>query len=177
MRNSLVAVDSSLLDIEPGSKAMPMKQGVRWKMDRSSIFTTESVFALRSKLGKVLTETQADIEGCLLASLSPDQLVVTFDRERDVDTAALLKWRGEQNFYANFDKIRDWKEQFPEMNSSYGKLSLSKLSESNMKSLWDATPDWFRPADATEEKSIQGFGQPADAEKRMMQPLLEPDEQ
>ena len=65
LRNSLVALDGSLLDIEPGSKAMAMKQGVRWEMDRSSIYTTESVFALRSKLGKVLTETQADVKNCL----------------------------------------------------------------------------------------------------------------
>jgi hypothetical protein len=176
MRNSLVALDGSLLDIEPGAKAMSMKQGVSWTMHRSSIFTTESVFALRSKLGKVLTETQAEVEGCLMASLVPDQLVVTFDRERDVDVATLLKWNGTQNFYANFDKIRDWKEQFPEVNSSYGKLSLGKLNESNMKALWDATPEWFRPADAAEEKSVQGFGQSAEAEKRMMQPLLEPEE-
>lgn len=174
LRNSLVALDGSLLDIEPGSKAMSMKQGVRWEMDHSSIFTTESVFALRSKLGKVLTETQADVKNCLLASLIPEQLVVNFDR--DVDMGVYLKWRGEQNYYANFDKLRDWKEQFPEPTSNYGKFSLGKLTENNMKSLWDATPDWFRPTDAAEEKSIQGIGQPADAEKRMMQPILEPDE-
>ena len=174
MKKSLVTLDGSLLDIEAGSKSMPMSQGVRWDMERSSIFTTDSVFALRSKFGSVLTETHADVRGCLLASLATEPLapVITLDRELDFD--ALVKWKGQQNFYANFDKLRDWKDR--ETNMEYGRLTLPKLTQANQKALWEATPAWFKPTDPDEERVIRDFGQPADSEKRMMQPLTEPEE-
>ena len=66
LKNSLVALDGSLLDVEAGAKSMPMTQGVRWDIERSSLFTTDAIFALRSRLGKVLTETHADVRGSLL---------------------------------------------------------------------------------------------------------------
>ena len=56
---------SKASDINAGSKSMSMDQGVKWTMERSSIFTTESLFALRSMSGTVLTETHAKIKGCL----------------------------------------------------------------------------------------------------------------
>lgn len=173
LKNSLVALDGSLLEIEAGNKTMPMTQGVHWKMERSSIFTTDSLFALRARVGKMLTETNATVEGCVLASLAldPAMPVVTLDREFEI--ANFVKWKGEQNFYANFDRLRDWKDQYPEQRSDYSKLALPRLTEKNLHSLWEAVPDWFKAGDAAEERLLQGFGQPGDSEKRMMIPLAE----
>jgi hypothetical protein len=37
------------------------------------------------------------------------------------------------------------------------------------QTLWDATPEWFRPAE-TELKMIDGLGVPAEIEKRFVPP-------
>jgi serine/threonine protein kinase len=173
MENSLVALDGSLLDIKAAAKPMPMNQGVYWKMKRSSIFTTDSVFALRYKFGDVLTETNADVESCLLGSLRPGKSVVNL--EGDLDIREKLKWKGERNFYADFDKPNEWRDKF-ETKSELGALTLPKLTDKNLQTLWDAMPDWFKPADAEQERVILGFGQSAEAEKRSLQSLTEPDE-
>jgi hypothetical protein len=175
VKNSLVALDGSLLDIRAANKVMPMNQGVRWKMERSSVFTTESVFTLHSKAGKGLTETLADIEGCLLVSLAPRQPVVELGLP-DEPIEKYLKWDGRQNFYANFDKdsIRDWKEQYKEMNSHYKGFTFADFKDEKLQKLWDATPDWFRPIDA-EVMGLSEFGLPAAIEKRMMPPSSKSD--
>jgi hypothetical protein len=175
MKNSLVALDGSLLDIDAKDKNMPMGQGVRWKMERTSVFTTDSIFALRSKTGVGLTKTQADIDGCLFVSLLPEKPIVLLDMKNG-DLDKFLDWRGEQNFYANFDKenVRAWKDLFSETDAKadFGKLALPKLklSDENRQPLWEAELDWFKPAEA-DQKRVESFGLPADAERTLMQLL------
>jgi serine/threonine protein kinase len=189
MTNSLVVLDGSLLDIAAATKTMPMSEGVQWKMDRSSIFTKESLFALHSKTGTVLTETHAKIKDCLLVPLAPDQAVVLLEMSRDVKLSAYLKWDCEHNYYANFeiDKLREWKDHVPEMimdgadagpldgRSNSGKISFPKLTDEARQRLWDATPDMFKPTDPELQRRISGFGLPLESEQRMMQPAR-PDE-
>jgi serine/threonine protein kinase len=176
MTNSLIVLDGSLLDIEAANKAMPMDQG-RWNMAKSSVYTKDSVFALRTKNGKGLTKTHAEIKGSLLASLAPDQAVPLVLLDKDDKLGNFLDWTGEQNFYANFDHLRDdmrdWKDQFRETKSEYSKLTFPQLTEKMLGTLWDASPDWFIPLE-TEQKSIIGFGRPADSEIRPAPP--NPDE-
>ena len=168
VRNSLVALDGSLLDITAADKALALDQGVRWKMERSSIFTTDSIFALRCMTGVGLTRTEADIKGCLLVSLLPEKPVVLLDMKNS-ELGKYLDWRGEQNFYANFDqdRVREWKDLFGETRE-FGKLGLPRLSDQNRQVLWDAELDWFRSA---EPERIQGAGLPADAEKKLQELL------
>jgi len=181
MTNSLVALDGSLLYIAAASKTMPMSEGVQWKMDRSSIFTKESLFALHSKSGTMLTETHAKIKDCLLVPLAADQDVVLLDMSRDVKLSAYLKWDCEHNYYANFeiDKLREWKDKVPEMimdgsetgpldgRSISGKISFPKLTDEARQRLWDVTPDMFKPTDAELLRRISGFGLPLESEQRM----------
>jgi serine/threonine protein kinase len=173
MTNSLVALDGSLLNIEAASKTMPMTQGVNWKMERSSIFTTVPVFALNSKPGTVLTETHAKIKDCLLASLGSDQDVVSPDMDK---LSKYLKWECEHNYYANFDKdkLRDWQGKVPEVITDYGKVTFPKLSDEAKRTLWDATPEMFKPADPEQERLIREFGLPLDSEQRLEQRLMPP---
>jgi hypothetical protein len=171
--NSLIALDGSLLDVDASSKAMAMSQGVQWKMDRSSIFTTEPLFALHAKTGTMLTETNAKIKDCLLAALAlnGDQDVVWLDTSREAKLGAYLKWDGEHNFYANFDKdkLREWKDKIPEVITDFGKLTFSpKLGEDAKRPpLWEATPDLFKPIEADQER-LNGFGLPPESEKRLL---------
>ncbi len=169
MKDSLVTLDGSLLDIRAANKAMPMNQGVRWKMERSSVFTTQSIFALKSPAGKGLTITHADIEGCLFASLALKQPIVELGVEEPLEK--YLKWKGEQNFYANYDKdsVDDWRRQAWEMKSDYGRLTFAELKDEMIQKLWDATPDWFKPIDGEAER-LSEYGVPAVVEKRMMPP-------
>src|SRR5205807_7364749 len=44
MKNSLVALHGSLLEIHAANKEMPMSQGVAWKMTKSSIFSADAAF-------------------------------------------------------------------------------------------------------------------------------------
>jgi serine/threonine protein kinase len=172
LKNSLVALEGSLLDVQAGGKAVPMSQGVRWKMERSSIYTTDSLFALRSPAGKGLTRTQAEVDGCLFWSLTPDKPVVAFHTITDEQLPTFLEWRGEQNFFANFDadNIREWKEQFKEMKSVYSTLKFSDSKDDLISKLSDATPEWFRPP-LVEMERVTGFGVPVDIEKRMLPAL------
>lgn len=174
MKNSLVALDGSLLDITAADKAMAMEQGVRWKMERSSVFTTDSIFALRCMTGVGLTKTEADIKGCLFVSLLPERPVVLLDMKNS-DLGEYLGWKGEQNYYANFDKdkVSEWKSLFSETRASetkaeFGKVGLPKLNDENRQLLWDAELDWFRPG---EPERIQGFGLPADSAEKLKQLL------
>lgn len=176
MQSSLVALEGSILDIEPGNKAMPMSQGVRWKIERSSIYTTEPVIALHARTSKGLTETQADVRGCLFVSLAPKQPVVSL--EIDDMLEKYLKWRGEQNFYANYDKdkMRDWKETFPETGAEFGSVNFPDLKEEMIQRLWNVTPEALRPSE-TDMESLAEFGVPAAVEKRLLPtPPPEPEE-
>ena len=164
MTNSLVALDGSLLHIDAGIKSMPMNQGVHWKMNRSSIFTTDPIFTFHSKAGTTLTETHAEITYCLLASLSPERDVVEIFR--DDKLSKYLRWECEHNYYANFDadKLRDWKERFPEMASDSGKVTFPKLSDEAKRALWDATQDVFTPADP---EQVKEYGSRLKSEQRI----------
>ncbi len=178
MKNSLVALDGSLLDVMAADKAMAMAQGVRWKMDRSSVFTTD--FDLRPALqggGVGLTKTLADIDGCLFVSLKTEKPMVLLDMAKNTELDKYLEWKGDQNFYANFDKdkVREWKDLFTEPKADFGKIGLPKLTDDNLQSLWDAEPDWLKPGDAVELERIGGFGLPAESEKKLLQ-LLSPDD-
>jgi len=177
MKNTLVALDGSLLDLQAGAKPMPMSQGVRWKMERSSIYTSDSLFVLHSRGGKGLTKMQAELDGCLLWSLSPEKAIAIHDMTDKIDEQlpTYLDWRGEQNFYANFDaeKVRDWKEQFKETKSEYARTRFADIKDEIIPKLWDATPEWFRPAQMDIER-MAGFGIPLDIEKRLMPTKEEP---
>lgn len=177
LSKSLVALDGSLLDVDAGAKEMPMDQGVHWTMTRTSVFTKKSLFALRSQGAKGLTRTYADITGCLLTSLAPDQSVGVVEINKDDKPGKFLEWKGKANFYANFDNMRDnmreWREQVSELDSKDGKLTI-KLSEDAMQALWDATPDMLKAMDPEQERMIDGYGMPPDAEKRLMQAPPEP---
>ena len=165
VKDSLIVLKGSLLDIQAANKNMSMfmDQGVHWKMVRSSIFTTKSIFALKST-GKGLTKTLAEkIEGCLLVALTPDQPVVLL--EKDDDLKAYLDWKGEQNFYAQFEK--DWKDQYPETKSVYEKITFPKLDDEALQSLWDVTPELLRPAEADQER-LRDFGIPPEVEQRLL---------
>jgi serine/threonine protein kinase len=172
MKNSLVALDGSLLDVTASDKAMAMEQGVRWKMEHTSVFTTDSIFALRSMTGVGLTKTEADIRGCLFVSLLPERPVVLLDMKNNSELNKYLDWRGEQNFYANFDKdkVTEWKDLFRE-TKDFGKLGLPRLSDENRQPLWDAELDWFTPGEQDEQMRIRNFGLPDDAKKTLMQLL------
>ncbi|HZZ78121.1 MAG TPA: hypothetical protein VFE62_06365, partial [Gemmataceae bacterium] len=173
MKNSLVVLDGSLLDVTASDKAaMRPQDGVRWKMERTSAFTTDSIFALRSRTANGLARTDADVKGCLLVSLRPERPIVLLDMKTG-DLERYLKWEGDQNSYANFDKdnVDAWKNLFGGANADFGKITLPRLTEKNMQSLWDAEPDWLRPTDQTELDRIQNVGIPADIEMKLLQPL------
>jgi hypothetical protein len=173
---SLVAVKGSLLDIRAASKPMPMSEGVTWKMDKSSVFTTESIFALRAEADTVLTKTHAKFRDCLLASLVPDQPLVLLQTPREEKMKDYLVWDCDQNFYANFEmaKVREWQDQFKEPASKYESLMISpKL---NLAELWKATPDWFRPTDPEQQDRISNFGMQPEWEKSFVPPPLKTDE-
>ncbi len=192
LTNSLVVLDGSLLDIDASPKEMPMDQGVHWKMTGTSVFSRKSLFALHAPTSKALTRTHAEIKGCLLASLALDQSVPIIALPPNVEDNKFRKyveWKGERNFYANFDtqgnNLRDWKDKVievwkekkvAEMESDFGTLT-TKLTEDNMQALWDATPDMLKPMDAEQERMINGFGMPPELEKRLLPPpaLPEPD--
>jgi hypothetical protein len=161
IEDSLIALAGQLLDTEAINKAMPMdKAMMTWKMTRSTFVTTESAFALRSKTGKGLAKTEVKLEGCLLAGLTPEEPIATLElnNNREDNVGDYLVWEGnKQNFYANFDKMRDWKEQFHELNSEYDKLAFSRLTDEVKQNLWVATPDLFRPADP-ELGRLKGYG-------------------
>ncbi|MBI2806514.1 MAG: serine/threonine protein kinase [Planctomycetes bacterium] len=170
VKNSLVVLDGALLDITAANKAMPMNLGVRWKMDHSTIYTADSIFCLKSMTEKGLTETIAEIDSCLFGSLAADKPIVLLRTETGDDLNTFLKWKGNQNYFANFDefKIRTWKDQDRETNSSFGKLTLPNLSDENRQILWDATPEWFRPT-AEEMKALTpNVGIPPEIEKNFI---------
>jgi serine/threonine protein kinase len=175
VKHSLVALDGSLLKVEAAGKPMAKNQGVRWTMDRSSIFTTESLFALRSKTGKVLTETEAKMSHCLLVSLELDQPVVLLEKAINGDLAKYLKWTGEENYYANFSDQRRYQEDPAEQKSEVGKLNFPKLDNENRPVLWDALPEWFTPAES-ERRVIADFGLPLETRNRLRPALPSPDE-
>ena len=170
LKNSLVALDGSLLDVIATDKMMPMSApGVRWKMERTSVITTDSIFALRSKTGLGLTKTQASADGCLFVSLKPETPMVLLDMTKSADLADYLDWngwKGDPNFYANHDnqRVREWKDLFTETKADFAKLGLLSLGEKVQK-LWESEPGWFKPSDADELKRIQNFGIPAETEK------------
>ncbi|MBI1830300.1 MAG: serine/threonine protein kinase, partial [Planctomycetes bacterium] len=159
VKNSVIALDGSLLDIHASSKPMPMSEGVTWDMERSSIFTSESLFKLSVEPGTVLTTTTAQIRDCLLASLVSERPVV--EMPMDENARKCLKWECAHNFYANFDKdkLKDWKSEFSELRSEIGTLTIApKLAD-----LWDAAPTALRPTDPEQIDRIADYGRPEDA--------------
>jgi hypothetical protein len=177
VKNSLIALDGSLLNIETAAKPMPMSQGVQWKMERSSIFTSDSLFAFQSsKSGKVLTKSDARISRCLLVSLDPEKPVVQLDRTISADLGKYLSWENcNENYFANFSDLRRWKEDYFEQKSEYGKLTFPKLDGENRRTLWDALPDWFVPMES-EMNNIADFGLPTDMRNRL-KPMPTPPEE
>lgn len=170
MRNSLAVLDGALLNVNAADKALAMDQGVRWRMERTSAFVTDSLFALRSMTGMGLARTEADVRGCFFGSLQPDRPVVLLDMKSS-DLEKYLDWKGEGNFYANFDKdaVREWKNLFSEARE-FGKIAFPKLTDERRQALWDAEPDWFRPDQADLER-VQNFGLPAESAMKLMQLL------
>lgn len=174
VRQSLIALAGSLLDIHAANKVTPLDQGVHWRMDQSSVFTTDSVFALRSsQTGKGLSRTTVKLEGCLLAALTPEQKLVDATKEDDI--ATYLDWKCEQNFYAGFHKVRDWGDEHPESKSRHFSsiLMFPKVDEQAIQALWDATPEWFQPSELDQER-LTGFGLPP--ELRLLPAPLKSDE-
>lgn len=168
---SLIALDGSLLDITAATKAMPMAEGVTWEMDRSSVYTTEALFALHAEENTVLTQNVAKIDHCLLAALVPEQSVVLPAMPRPEKLRQYLKWECEQNFYANFPaaKLQDWKVDFPEPTSKSGKLTMSpKLVDESKPPLWDALPDWFKANEPDDR--LDGIGLPMESLKMLLPP-------
>lgn len=172
VKNSVIALNGSLLDIHANSKPMPMSEGVTWEMDRSSIFTSESLFRLRAEdPDTVLTTTHAAIRDCLLTSLVPERPIV--EMPIDENFKKCLKWDCSHNFYANFDKdkLKDWKNEFSELRSEYEKLTISaKLAD-----LWDMPPAALRPTDAEQLDRISDFGRPENADPLLL-PMRVPEE-
>jgi hypothetical protein len=69
--------------------------------------------------------------------------------------------------------VREWKDRDADGKSEIGTLSFPKFEDKTyLQRLWDATPDWFRPA-AVEQERISGFGVPPDIEKRLLPPDTE----
>jgi serine/threonine protein kinase len=161
VEDSLIAIAGQLLDIEASNKPMSIdKAMMSWKMTRSSFFTTESAFSLRSKTGKGLAKTDVKLEGCLLAGLTPEEPIASLmlNDVREDTIGDYLTWESnKQNFYANFDKTRDWKELFPELNSEYDKLAFPKITDEVKQNLWDAVPGYFKATDA-ELGRLKGYG-------------------
>jgi hypothetical protein len=161
VEDSLIALAGQLLDTEASNKPMPTdKAMMSWKMTRSSFFTTESAFSLRAKTGKGLAKTDVKLEGCLLAGLTPDEPIASLmlNDTREDTFGELLSWEGnKQNYYANFNRTLDWKEQFPEMNSEYDKLVFPKITDEVKQNLWDAVPGYFKATDA-ELGRLKGYG-------------------
>jgi hypothetical protein len=177
VKNSLIALQGSLLDIEAASRAMAMGDGVTWRMERSSIIAGDSLFAFRINAGKVLTETKADVEDCLLATFSNGTPAAQhiIDGIRSEELGKVFSWRGRHNYFANFEMqdVREWKDRDADGKSEIGTLSFPKFEDKTyLQRLWDATPDWFRPA-AVEQERISGFGVPPDIEKRLLPPDTE----
>lgn len=168
VKSSFIALDGSLLDIESANKPMPMDEGVRWKMSKSSVFVTDSLFALRSKSnGKGLSETHVDVDNCLLVSNAPEQQpIVNLDTEGTISLEKLFKWRGEKNYFANFEaaSVIEWKTFFePTLES--GTLTFPKLNDEQLKTLWEATPEWFAYTE-----TINGFGIPPQISSKLLAP-------
>ena len=161
VEDSLIALAGQLLDTEASGKPMPTDKAImNWKMTRSSFFTTESAFSLRAKTGKGLAKTDVKLEGCLLASLAPDEPIASLmlNDVREDNVADYLSWEGnKQNFYANFERMRDWKELFPELNTEYDKLAFPKITDEVKQNLWDAAPGLFKATDA-ELGRLKGYG-------------------
>ncbi len=166
VKNSLIALDGSLLDIESANKQMPMDEGVRWKMSKTSVFVTESLFAMRSKsAGKGLSESQVDADNCLLVSIASEQQpIVLLATERTINLEKLLKWRGDKNYFANFDpnSVSEWRTIY-EPSMTAGTLTFPKLSDELVKTIWESTPDWF-----VQSESIANFGVPTPIITRLL---------
>jgi hypothetical protein len=177
MKNSLVVLDGSLLDVMANDKPNRQQDGVRWKMERTSAFTTDSIFALRSRTNNGLAKTEADVRSCLLVSLRPERPIVFLDMKTG-ELDHYLKWTGEQNFFANFDKdnVDVWQSLFGGAKTEFGKIGMPKLTEKNMQALWDADPDWLKPTDPIEVERIQNVGIPAEIESKLLQPLVDTEE-
>jgi serine/threonine protein kinase len=161
VEDSLIVLAGQLLDTEASNKPMPTdKAMMSWKMTRSSFFTLESAFSLRSRSGKGLAKTEVKLEGCLLAALTPEEPITSLmlNDTREDNVGDFLSCEGnKQNFYANFNRMLDWKEQFPELNSEYDKLVFPKITDEVKQNLWDAVPGYFKATDA-ELGRLKGYG-------------------
>ena len=114
-----------------------------------------------------MTKTHAEIAHCLLWSLGPDRPLVklSISDRTDEPFDKYVEWSGSNNFYANFDtdKMKDWRDQYPEPTSSSGKMRFSEPRDDMVQKLWESIPEWFRPSEP-----MNGMGVPADVEKRLM---------
>ena len=161
VEDSLIALAGQLMDTDATNKPMPTDKALMsWKMTRSSFFTTESAFSLRSKGGKGLAKTDIRLEGCLLTGLTPEEPIVSLmlNDTREDSFGEYLSCEGNrQNFYANFHQMSGWKEQSRELNSEYDKLVFPKITDEVKQNLWDAEPCFFKAADA-ELGRLKGYG-------------------
>jgi hypothetical protein len=179
VKHSLIALSGLLLDINATKQEMGREQGVHWKMERSSVFTSESLFALRAN-GKGLTTTHAEIEGSLMVALppAPEQLVQFPEMMTE---EKYLEWKGKQNCYAGFKILAEWQRKYEEVKSHYLSLTLPKFEETEkadnaLINLWQATPEWFKPSDPEQERLINGFGVPAEIEQRWLASPMKSDD-
>ena len=154
VKRSLIALAGQLLDVQAANKMMPMdKTMISWRMDGSSVCLRPSRLSLwRSETSKGLAKTGSKMDGCLLASLMPDQPIafVELNKNREESFDEYLVLEGKQTFYASFLK-RDWTA------AEYDKLVFPKLDDIK-HTLWDATPNLFKPATPEQEQRIAGFG-------------------
>jgi hypothetical protein len=168
MDNSLVALTGALLSVQGAAEDVPMDRGVRAQLSRVSAFARDAAFALRpAKNGKGLTRTQIVARDCLLVALDPARTMIYLEAAGlpgEDQVNKFLGWKGERNWYANYDKILDqeqpdgammmgtmqieaarWKELAGEPQSRSGRLAFPvQFSDAPLS---QAVPEMFRLPD------------------------------
>jgi serine/threonine protein kinase len=163
---SLIALDGSVLDIDAGTKEMPLDEGVQWNMMRSTVLAKKSIFNLRAGASKGLTVTRAKVRDCLLAALTTEAAppVVALDKG---ELKKYLSWDGGHNFYGNFfdpqgDDLVEWKQQVTEVDPKVGKITFSPKLDEGLQALREPAADLFKPAE------IAGFGMPPEMQRAFL---------
>jgi serine/threonine protein kinase len=162
MRNSLVALSGSLVDVdvrseEPGAELA----GPLVELDHASIFSREPVFTLSTtRTGKVLGTTHVKCQNSVLGALAKRPLVYLKASEvmSEQQLGKYLEWDGKQNLYVRFDKLLE--HELPDEKGTtmqlttgeWGKLFGETMSEVVLPALgdanlWEIVPERFRVAD------------------------------
>ena len=167
LRNSLVAVSGSLVDLDVKADEMAPEQGPRVELRQTSVFSREPVFALSStRAGKGLGQVHVDATACLFAALAKRPLIYLKapDVQSEGQLGKYLDWKGEQNGYARFDKLLEYERpdemgrQMELTTGEWGKLfgeTQVGRDETPLPPLADVVLSQVRPDDLRPTRDVE----------------------